>query len=445
MKEEFIHYIWKTRQFNPDELKTEDGKSIEIIYPGEHNHSSGPDFFNAQIIVDNMDWAGNVEIHTKASDWLKHKHQFDNAYHNVILHVVYEADVEIRNHRNEIIPTLVLAHRIDDQLYRKFLNLRNSRTKIPCANQIKHVPEILKTAWLSRLLVERLERKVGEISNDLNRANMDWEGIFFRHLAGQFGMKENAEPFQWMMTSIPGKIIHRQFDEIQLTEALLFGQSGLLPEESSDAYTSILKREYAHLKLKYNLQAIPPHWWKFMRMRPNNFPTIRISQFACLIHRRPQLFRLCMEISTLSEMTKLFEVSASDYWTNHFRFGMESKGDEKAMGRQTINSILINTILPFRFLYGKWKGDEQLSASAIALLEKLPAENNKLIREWKKISLFSHTAAESQGAIELSKRYCDKKNCLNCEIGNYILEKKEDKIKRKSTSPKSCRGDISLV
>ncbi|MDQ3110863.1 MAG: DUF2851 family protein [Bacteroidota bacterium] len=421
MKEEFIHYIWKTKQFNPTDLRTESGQPVTIIHPGEHNHSSGPDFFNAQLIIGEMSWSGNVEIHTKASDWLRHKHQHDHAYNNVILHVVYESDLPLQSNYRQDLPTLVLRDRIDMGLYEKYLQLRSSKTKIPCSSRLKAVPAILKTTWLSRILAERLERKVSELNTELGQNKNDWEETFYRHISRQFGMKVNAEPFQWLSACVPYRMLRKQNDNLLQTEALLFGQSGLLPEKFSDTYTNALIREYMHLQVKYNIRPMPAHWWKFMRLRPNNFPTIRIAQLAGLFVRQPQLFRMCMEENDPAELRKIFAIPASGYWNTHYRFGKVSRRSEKNMGAQAIDTILINTIAPFKFLYGKIKGNEELQQQAIALLEKIGSENNKIIREWSEFGIEPVCAAESQALLELTKKYCEKKKCLNCEIGNYMI------------------------
>ncbi len=421
MKEEFIHYIWKTKQFNPVDLKTEDGQSITIIHPGEHNHSSGPDFFNAQLMLGEIAWSGNVEIHTKASDWMKHKHQHDHAYNNVILHVVYESDLPVQSNYKQELPTLVLSGRIDMKLYEQYLRLRNSKTKIACSNQLNTIPSIIKTSWLSRILAERLERKVKELQRELEQNKNDWEETFYRHITRQFGMKVNAEPFQWLSAAVPYRMLRKQNDSLLQTEALLFGQSGLLPEKFSDVYTNSLIREYMHLQVKYNIRPMPAHWWKFMRLRPNNFPTVRIAQLAGLFVRQAQLFRTCIETKDAAELKKIFATPASAYWNNHYRFGKASRPSEKNLGAQAINTIIINTIAPFKFLYGKLKGDDLLQQEAISLLESLAPENNKIIREWLDLGIEPVSSAESQALLELTKNYCDKKKCLDCEIGNYLL------------------------
>lgn len=424
MKEEFLHYIWKTKQFNPVDLKTEDGKNITVIHPGGHNHSSGPDFFNAQLIIDGMLWSGNVEIHIKASDWLKHKHQHDDAYNNVILHVVYEADVPVQINNRDELATLELRGRFDRKLYENYLRLRNSKTKIPCASRLPEIPPVLKTAWLSRVLVERLERKVDELNTELEQSGSNWEEMFYRHIARQFGMKVNAEPFQWLSNYVPYRLLRRQSDNLLQTEALLFGQSGLLPEIPPDDYSKALLREYYHLKNKHRLEPMLPHWWKFMRLRPNNFPTVRIAQLAGLFYRQPQLFRTSLEEQNINELKKIFEIPASGYWNDHYRFGKISKPSEKNLGPQAVNTILVNTIVPFRFLYGKLKGDEQMRQEAITLLENLEPETNTIIRDWETMNFIAHSAADTQALLELKKNYCDKKRCLSCEMGNFILERK---------------------
>ncbi|MCX6310328.1 MAG: DUF2851 family protein [Bacteroidetes bacterium] len=421
MKEEFLHYIWKTKQFAPADLKTTQGQEIEIVFPGDHNFNSGPDFFNAQIKIEDMLWTGNVEIHIKASDWMKHKHQNDDTYNNVILHVVYECDCELKTHNDEALTTLVMRERIDMKLYENYLRLLKSKTTIVCANSINEIPSIIITSWLSRVLAERLERKISELKFELEQNGKDWEETFYRQLAKQFGMKINAEPFSWLAAAVPYKMISRQRDNLFQMEALLFGQAGLLPEKPEDEYSFTLISEYNFLQIKYHIQPMPSHWWRFMRLRPNNFPTIRIAQLAGLFFCQPQLFRSCMEANEISELKKLLDVSASNYWTEHYSFGKVSKSCEKNIGTQAMDTILINTIAPFKFLYGRMTANEHLVQDAISLLERIGPEKNKIIREWGCIKVQPTSAAESQALLELKKNYCDKKKCLSCEIGNYLL------------------------
>jgi hypothetical protein len=423
MKEDFLHYSWKTKQFSHDHLTTEDGQRIEIISPGDHNYDSGPDFFNAKIKIGEVLWSGNVEIHLRASDWLKHNHQFDDAYDNVILHVIHESDCKLNSNAGNFMPTLVLKNRIDEKLYYNYLQLQGSKEEISCSQNAKKTPSLLITNWLSRLIAERLERKTNELKVEFEQNKNDWEETFYRHLSRQFGMKVNAEPFQWLASSLPFRILFRHRDNLLQTEALLFGQSGLFPVQADDAYTKTLIREYKHLQSKYNLTPMPSHQWKFMRLRPNNFPTLRIAQLAGLVFRQPQLFRKCMETTEISEFKTLFNIPASGYWKDHYRFEKISRACEKNLGSQAIDIILINTIAPFKFLYGRMKGDENLQQEAISLLEKIDSETNKIIREWEMIGIKGNSAAESQALIELKKNYCEKKKCVDCSIGNYLMEK----------------------
>ena len=355
---------------------------------------------------------------------MKHKHQHDEAYNNVVLHVVYEEDLSVQSNHREVMPTLVLRERFDMKLYENYLRLRNSKTKIPCASRLAEIPSVLKTAWLSRVLAERLERKVSELNTELEQNGNDWEETFYRHIARQFGMKVNAEPFQWLSNYVPFRLLRRQSDNLLQTEALLFGQSGLLPETPHDVYCKALTREYHHLKIKYGLESMLPHWWKFMRLRPNNFPTIRIAQLAGLFYQQPQLFRTCMEEQDIQKLQQIFEIPASGYWNDHYRFGKISKASGKNLGPQAIDTILVNTIAPFKFLYGKLKDDERLRQEAIMLLENLEPETNAVIRDWETMNFIPHSAAETQALLELKKNYCDKKRCLSCEVGCFILERK---------------------
>ncbi len=421
MKEEFLQYLWATKQVCSSDLITTSGQSIKIINTGEQNFHSGPDFFNANLKINDILWTGNVEIHIKTSDWLKHKHQNDTAYNNVILHVVFENDMDLKMNNGQPMATLVLKNSVDQILYENYLRLVKSPAKIACAIQVKEIPAIKMISWLSKVVVERLERKVGELKIELEQNSNDWEELFYRHLAKQFGMKINADPFQWLAAALPFTTVSRQKDSLLQLESILFGQSGLLPEIEEDDYTATLIREYLFLQTKFQLRPLPTHSWKFMRLRPNNFPTIRIAQLAGLLFRQPKLFRLCMETTNLAELNNIFEVSASDYWNNHYRFGKISKNYPKNLGKQAINVILINTVVPFKFLYGKVNGDDTLVQDSISLLEKIESEDNKIIRAWKSAGILPGAALESQALLELQKIYCDKKQCLRCELGNYLL------------------------
>lgn len=423
MKEQFIHYTWKTRNFNPAELTTTNGEPLEIVYPGDYNTNSGPDFFNAKIKIGEQIWSGNVEIHIKASDWEKHRHQYDEAYNNVILHVVCNADKEIKNQAGKLIPALDLHSRIDKLQYIRFLRLYTSKESIPCVKRIHEVQPILITGMLSRLLVERLERKVALLKQELELNKGDWEETFYRHIARQFGMKVNAEPFQWLAAAVPYRILSKSRNNLLLTEALLFGQSGLLPEKKGDSYTNTLIREYTHLQNLHGIRPLPSHTWKFMRLRPNNFPTIRIAQLAGLFFRQEKLFRTCMECQHPEQLKSIFDIQVSAYWENHYLFGKISKRSVKKIGAQAVDTLMINTVVPFMFLSGQMKGDQEMMDRAILFLETLPPENNSIIRNWESFGVGPVSAAESQALIELTGNYCEKKNCLQCAIGCSLMKK----------------------
>lgn len=424
MKEAYLHYVWKTKQFDRTSLQTTEGESVEIIYPGDYNRDSGPDFFNAKLKIGGQLWSGNVEIHVKASDWNRHRHQEDAAYNSVILHVVHDADAPAVTQHGVTLPTVELRPRIDRESYVRYLRLYSDKTPVPCSNQLSGIPQILVTNWLSRLMVERLERKVRLLQMELENSGWDWEETFYRHLARQFGMKVNAEPFQWLAAAAPLKIVGRQGENRLQTEALLFGQSGLLPEKQIDSYVKQLTREYVHLQHKYHIRPMAAQRWKFLRLRPVNFPTLRISQLAELLCRHPRLFSICIEENLpQQELRKLLDVPASGYWTTHYRFGKLSIPRTKRLGAQAVEAVVINTIVPFKFLWGKEKGNLLVQEEALRLLEELSAESNKITREWNERGVIAVTAGESQALLELTGNYCQKKKCLQCDIGMRLLER----------------------
>ena len=289
MTEDFLHYLWKHKLFDNQNLRTESGDEIDILKPGEHNHNAGPDFSNARIIVDNMAWAGNVELHINSSDWYKHKHQNDKSYDNVVLHVVYKHDKEIKNSVGGYIPVLELRNRIPVHLFKNFERLKNSEDWIPCSNQIKYVDDFTVQLWLNRMIIERLENKVKIINEELSNLNNDWDECFYRILCKNFGFKVNAIPFQWLSQSLPYLFIQRQQNSLTQIESLLYGQSGMLNDDFHNEYTNTLKKEYRHLRNKYSLKPIEESSWKFMRLRPSNFPTIRISQLANLFYQNQKI------------------------------------------------------------------------------------------------------------------------------------------------------------
>jgi len=424
MNEEFISYLWKFRLYKNEKLQSTDGEPIEVLQSGEQNYQSGPDFFNAKIKIGETIWAGNVEIHVKASDWLKHQHQTDDAYDNVILHLVYEADTSIKRKDGTPIPTLSLFKRILPKMYQNFLYLHSSKEWIPCQKQITKIDSFTLATWLDRLLIERLERKITPILKALKENQNSWETTFYYFLARTFGGKVNSEPFELLAKSLPMDALAKHKSQLFQIEALLFGQAGLLDKEFEENYPNALRKEYSFLQKKFSLTPLQGHSWKFGRMRPPNLPTIRIAQFATLIHQSSSLFSKVLNAQKLEEYHQLFEVQLSDYWLTHYVFDKASKKRSKSLGKNTINSILINTVIPVMFVYGKKRGQSDFSDRALQLLETLAPEKNSIIDKWIALEIKPKNAFESQALLQLKNEYCKSKRCLECAVGNKLLRQK---------------------
>ncbi|MCC6385448.1 MAG: DUF2851 family protein, partial [Bacteroidia bacterium] len=372
-----------------------------------------------RIKLGDTEWAGNVEIHMKTSDWNKHGHQYDKNYSNVILHVVYEHDDALFNPG---IPVTELKNTIPQTLIEKYKALLTSKSWVPCANSIAFVKPLTIDLWLERMLAERLEEKSEVMKQTLKASRNNWNETFYRHLAVNFGFKLNAGPFEILSGITPINTLARHKNSLLQIEAMLMGQAGLLAGTVTDAYFERLTREYNLLKNKFQLTPMDGKLWKFSRTRPGNFPTIRIAQFADLVFRKSHLFSTLLETRNLKQLISLFEGSASDYWSNHYKFGMTSpERKRKTLGNSSIENILINTVSPMLFLYGAEKGLQQFKDLAIGLLQKLPAEKNHITAGWEKSGIKTQNAAESQALIQLKKYYCNKFKCLSCSIGNSIL------------------------
>ncbi len=422
MTEAFLHYIWKYKNFNHCDLTTIEGEPLEILRTGEHNTDSGPDFFNARVKIGNTVWAGNIEIHVQASDWTRHAHEGNEAYDNIILHVVHEADEWIRDKSGNAFPTLELNGRVAPEVYKKYLEFGNSTTWVPCGNQAGKASRVVVEAWMERLCVERLERKTGAILDTLKLNQNNWEETFYIHLARNFGFRVNKMPFGLLAQSLPLKLIAHYKDNLMLLEALYFGQAGLLEDYFFESYPQRLQSEYQFLARKHSLNSLDGHLWKFLRMRPLNFPTIRIAQFVNLIHHCGPLFSGVMEAKELAELKLLFSSGVSDYWHTHYRFGSFSAPSRKMKGNETIENIIINTVVPFLFVYGQQKGEEETKERAFNLLEELGAENNSVVSKWRRIGLRADNGGRSQALIELKTEYCSQRKCLDCGIGRDLLK-----------------------
>ena len=397
------------------------GELLKVISTGDRNEHSGPDFFNARLKIDDTEWAGNIEIHVHSSDWFVHHHEKDKAYDSIILHVVYENDKKVYRNNGELIPCLELKGKFNPGIYQTFVELIKAKNGIPC-NELFHLARRFKVNhWLDRMAIERLESKSNDIQEKLAYNNNDWSETFYQVLARNFGFKVNAVPFEMLARSLPLKILAKHKDHLLQIEALLYGQAGMLSEAHQNPYYQSLKKEYKFLSGKYGLQSIDIHLWRFMRLRPPNFPTLRIAQFASLIIQSSHLFSKILEVDKLSDFYPLLNVQASDYWTNHYSFTSKSKKQVKKMGKGTVNLLLINTIIPFLFIYGKMKLRPDLSDRSLKMLDQIPGERNAVIRQWETLGVSVRTAFNTQALIHLRTNYCSKKRCLHCEVGNDLL------------------------
>ncbi len=420
MTEEFLQFIWEQRLFEPTELKLVSGEKVEVLETGTHNSDSGPDFFNARIRIEGTIWAGNIEIHKSSSDWNRHQHQNDEAYHNIILHVVHRYDQQIMRTNGEEIPTLILP--IPAHLCSNYRQLNESTSWIPCQDQVHQMDHFVLKIGFNRLMIERLQDKTEEIVERLQQNRHDWNETFYQILARGFGFKTNALPFELLSKSLPSPIPGKHRNDLTQLEALFFGQSGLLHSELlGDDYFLQLRKEYDFLSKKYHLKPLAAHLWKFLRLRPVNFPTIRIAQFAALFYHSPGLFSIVTEAVSLSEVKRFLDVRASDYWTCHYKFSQEAVNSVKHLGESAVGNLIINCVIPCIFVYGEQTGRTTLKERALEWLDQLPAEENSIISRWKGLGIGAETAFESQALLQLKNRYCDRKRCLHCHVGSKLI------------------------
>ncbi|MFZ1529126.1 MAG: DUF2851 family protein [Ferruginibacter sp.] len=417
MTERLLQYIWQFSYFNVYDLHTEEQQPLQIIHPGSFNTNQGPDFLNAKIKTGSTTWAGHVEIHINSSDWELHGHGTDSNYQNVILHVVWKHDREL----GLPFPTLELHNRVSSVLLQRYGEFMRSDHFIPCQQHIHKVPEIILQSWKERLLAERLKDRSILIARVLMKTNSHWEEICWWQLARNFGIPQNADAFEAIARSLPLKIIARHKNQLQQVESLLFGQAGLLNKSFKEAYPSMLRREYIFLTEKYGLEPIkvPIH---FLRMRPANFPTVRLAQLAALLHSSHHLFSKIKETTSIEAMQKLFNITANDYWHYHYNFEEETSYREKKLGPQMIRNILVNAIVPLLFAYGDINSFEEMKDRSIAFTESLPPEKNKITAGFEALGIINKNAFDSQALLQLKKEYCNNKKCLQCAIGSKIIK-----------------------
>jgi hypothetical protein len=422
MREDLLYFIWKTNNSGFIGQSSTEGDVIEIINSGNINSDSGPDFFNAKVRIGDTVWVGNVEIHINSSDWFNHNHHTDSAFDNVILHVVVNDDKPAFNSKGRIIPTVRIKY--PDVLEWNLMHLTSSGKWIPCEDSFSSFDPFAKKMLLDNLLVERLEQKTKYVFDLVDKAQGSWEEAFYQSIARSFGLRANALPFELLAKNTALKSLSKHKNNLFQIEAILFGQSGLIPNDKTiDNYTVALLKEYKYLQQKFALTPIQGHLWKFLRMRPTAFPTIRIAQFATLVNNSTSLFSKILEIDDCNKIIELFQVNTSEYWKTHFTFGKESKLSEKRIGKDTISIITINSLVPFIFAYGIYKSNNTLRDKAFKLLESIKPESNSITKGFEKLNLLAESACDSQAMIQLKTGYCDPKKCLYCQLGINLLLK----------------------
>ena len=421
MKEDFLHHLWKFKKFDTLNLKTSNGEEIIIISVGQYLELAGPDFFNAQITIGSQKWAGNVEIHLKSSDWYVHQHERDSGYENVILHVVWENDTAIYRSDNSEIPVLELKNYVDRETVINYQSLLSPKSWIFCEKQIKDVDDFILKNWQERLFFERLERKSQPIFDLLEQTNQDWEAVLFLLLAKNFGLNTNGEIFMKIAHSIPFSVIRKESFEVENLEALLFGTAGLLDLEKEDNYYKDLKFRYFYLLHKYQIDKTFVEPVQFFKHRPDNFPTIRLSQLANLYHTHQNLFSKISTINSLNSIYEIFQITASNYWQSHYQFDKESPKKKKMLSKSFIDLIVINTIIPLQFAYAKSIGKEA-SEDLILLLNEVTSEKNAIIDKFTSFGIKPKNAFESQSLLQLKNEYCNKSKCLECAVGIELLK-----------------------
>jgi len=420
--EDFLHYLWKFRLFNQLGLCTVAGEPIEIVNVGLHNTHAGPDFQSAKIRIGGTLWAGNVEIHLRSSDWERHNHHRDKSYDNVILHVVGRHDQEIFRTDNSNIPVLSLDKLIPQKISEAYLNLVECMDWIPCGRQISKIDSFLIRSWLYRVEIERLEQKSEAITDLLLEFKGGWDEAFYLCLASNFGFKINSMPFEILARTLPQQLLARYKNRPLQIESLIFGQAGFLDQKHTDDYPKSLRDEYEFLKKKHSLKPMDNYLWKYMRMRPVNFPTTRLAQFAALIISSNHLFSKILAETEVGGIIRMFhDLPVNEYWNNHYRFDVPATRTSSGLGEQSINNILINTVALFLMAYGSKTGSSDHINRSITLLENLPPETNALTKRYKEIKIIPESAFFSQSLIQLKKAYCDEKKCLSCAIGMKLL------------------------
>lgn len=414
MKEEFIYYLWENRLLSKD-LQTVDGDSIYVISVGNRNYDSGPDFLDARIRIGGTLWCGHVEIHVNASDWFRHGHQNDDAYNNVILHVVYNNDTE-----RLAIPTLEIEGKFDEGIYVRYNDFLKSRKWIPCERLIAGIQQFTWLSWLERVLVERLEAEVKDVFSKLSENNYDWEETLYQRIMRYCGLKVNNDAFERLARLLPLRILRKHLDNRLQIEALFFGCAGFLEQSFTDSYPVLLQREFKILKSKFNLATMPAMYWKFLRLRPPNFPTVRLAQMASEVCNADNMFSKLLVANDMDSVRNLFNVEVNEYWDTHFQFEKPSRPIKKTLGDTAINLLIINAVMPVLFSYGIYHDNDELKEKSLGLLNEMEPEDNVIIRKFGSLGVNARNAQQTQALLHLYNFYCRKRKCLKCRVFSAV-------------------------
>ncbi len=427
MKEDFLHYVWQHQYFDKANLRTAEGEEIQVLKPGHRNADAGPDFLNARLRVGEVEWNGAVEIHLRASDWARHNHQTDPKYDQVILHVVGQHDADVARTNGSPIPALALQPRVAPELLARYQALLDApaAAPLPCAPLLSQVPEITRTMMVERALMERVERKADDIMALHQHLGQDWEATAYHALMAAFGFQKNSEPLARLAKALPLAVLRRHRHDQRQLEALVFGQAGFLienEETAADEYIRDLRQEYDFLRHKYRLAdaALAVHEWNYLRLRPANFPPVRLGQLVGLFHARPALFDALLTAQSVTALTEFFQAAAPEYWRTHFRPGRAGKVPD--LGKGSINLLITNVVVPLRVAYARHVGQPEVVESSVALLSELPAEHNQYTDVYEALGFAHRTAADSQGLLALHKNYCAPRRCLHCAIGSRLVQ-----------------------
>jgi hypothetical protein len=424
MNEELFQFIWQTGLFNSFELKTSKGQKVEIFKRGILNTNAGPDFLNAHVKIDDTLWIGNVELHTHSHLWNTHKHQDNPAYNNTILHVVLKDDMDCFRNDGSLLPCIALENKIQTSLLQHYDFLKGNQDWVSCAKRLSLIDQFTISQVIERKSIERLERKTNWVKGLLQQSNNDWHTVFYVSIARCFGFGINGSAFEQLAFSLPITIIAKHQSNLLQIESLIFGVAGYLSEKINCKYHETLRKEWQFLSKKYHLKAMDKTVFKQMRMRPGNLPTMRLAQFSKLIYNSHHLLSQVIEETDVKKILNFFKSPGSEYWQTHYVFGKESKQHSTDLSVSSMQSVLINSVVPVLFVYGQLLSNESISQKALNILHQLPSESNQIITHWSQYGIHSRTAFDSQALIELKQNNCDLKLCLNCKIGSKILSLK---------------------